>query len=82
MTDADMFETLREILVDNLKVPPEVVVVDAHVFEDLGLDSVDLIAAIAIVEKRFNIEVLDSELGEMLILGDAVELLAAKVAGD
>ena len=81
MTETEMSTIVTEILVENLKVPPESISADAHVFEDLGLDSVDLIATIAIVEQRFGIQVLDNELADMLVLGDAIELLTAKVAG-
>ncbi|MGH2771832.1 MAG: acyl carrier protein [Actinomycetota bacterium] len=75
----DIFDALREVLVDKLKVEPEKVSRDANLFEDLGLDSIDLMTAVMAVEEKFNIEVEDEELEKVSTLGEASDLLATKV---
>lgn len=43
LTTDDIFEILKGILVDDFEVPPENVLYDANLFEDLDLDSVDAV---------------------------------------
>jgi acyl carrier protein len=39
----EIFETLRGYLVDMFEVPPEKVTLDARLYEDLDLDSIDAV---------------------------------------
>jgi acyl carrier protein len=52
----------------------------ANLFDDLGLDSIDLMSAVMAIEERFEIEVSDAELENVTTVGEAVEILGAKVA--
>jgi acyl carrier protein len=66
--------------VDRLKVEAEAVTPQANLFDDLGLDSIDLMSAVMAIEERFEIEVSDAELENVTTVGEAVEILGAKVA--
>jgi acyl carrier protein len=68
------------VLVDRLKVEAEAVTPQANLFDDLGLDSIDLMSAVMAIEERFEIEVSDAELENVTTVGEAVEILGAKVA--
>jgi acyl carrier protein len=76
----EILEALREVLVDRLKVEAEAVTPQANLFDDLGLDSIDLMSAVMAIEERFEIEVSDAELENVTTVGEAVEILGAKVA--
>lgn len=76
----EILEALREVLVDRLKVEAESVTPQANLFDDLGLDSIDLMSAVMAIEERFEIEVSDAELENVTTVGEAVEILGAKVA--
>ena len=76
----EILEALREALVDRLKVEAEAVTPQANLFDDLGLDSIDLMSAVMAIEERFEIEVSDAELENVTTVGEAVEILGAKVA--
>ena len=76
----EILEALREVLVDRLKVEAEAVTPQANLFDDLGLDSIDLMSAVVAIEERFEIEVSDAELENVTTVGEAVEILGAKVA--
>jgi len=76
----EILEALREVLVDRLKVEAEAVTPQANLFDDLGLDSIDLMSAVMAIEERFEIEVSDAELENVTTVGEAVEILEAKVA--
>ncbi|WP_341718764.1 acyl carrier protein [Micromonospora sp. FIMYZ51] len=68
-----------EILAEELAVPAESVVPGAHVFDDLGLESLDLLTLIAILEERLGITVLDEEIGHMATVQGAVDVVAGKL---
>lgn len=48
-------DTVREVLVDNLDLEPEAVV-ETATFEDLGIDSLDMVELICDIEERCEVE--------------------------
>jgi len=79
MANQQIFDSLREVLVGKIKVDAEKVKPEANLFEDLGLDSIDLMTVVMAIEERFGIEVSDKEMENVATVGEAVELLSAKV---
>jgi len=79
-SNKEILEALREVLVDRLKVEAEAVTPQANLFDDLGLDSIDLMSAVMAIEERLEIKVSDAELENVTTVGEAVEILGAKVA--
>lgn len=79
-TRQEVVTALTEVLVDRLKVERDAVTEDANLFEDLGLDSIDLMTVVMAVEEQFSIEVADEELEDVTTLGQAADLLTAKVS--
>lgn len=75
----EVYSALKDTLVDKLKVDEGTITEDAHLFEDLGLDSIDLMTVVMAVEERFNIEVSDEELEDVTTLKQAAEILSTKV---
>jgi len=79
MAREEILTALKEVLVDKLKVEADTITEDANLFEDLGLDSIDLMTVVMAVEERFSIEVSDEELEEVSTLGQAADILSTKV---
>ncbi|CAN5867888.1 acyl carrier protein [soil metagenome] len=75
----EVVTALKETLVDRLKVDAATITEDANLFEDLGLDSIDLMTVVMAVEEKSSIEVSDEELEDVTTLGQAADLLSAKV---
>lgn len=75
----EVVTALKETLVDRLKVDAATITEDANLFEDLGLDSIDLMTVVMAVEEKFAVEVSDEELEDVTTLGQAADLLSAKV---
>lgn len=75
----EVVTALKETLIDRLKVDAATITEDANLFEDLGLDSIDLMTVVMAVEEKFAIEVSDEELEDVTTLGQAADLLSAKV---
>jgi acyl carrier protein len=79
MGKPEVLDALKEVLVDRMKVEPEKVTPEADLFDDLGLDSLDLMTTVMVIEEQFGIEVSDDELEPVTTIGQAVELLAGKM---
>lgn len=79
MARQDVVIALKEVLVDKLQVEADTVTEDANLFDDLGLDSIDLMTVVMAIEERFDIEVPDEELEDVTTISQAADLLSAKV---
>ncbi len=71
---------LREVAVEVLSVEPDTVVEDARFKEDLDADSLDLVELVMGLEERFDISVPEEDLEDVGTVGQAVDLVLAKVA--
>jgi acyl carrier protein len=71
-------ERVTEALVD-FGEERENVTLDAK-FEQLEVDSLDLVELAQIVEDEYGVEVADSDLDQIETVGDVVELVAARSA--
>ncbi|HEX2052886.1 MAG TPA: acyl carrier protein [Actinomycetota bacterium] len=78
----EVVDALKDVLVDRLKVDAGTITEEANLFEDLGLDSIDLMTVVMAVEEKFNIEVADEELEDVTTLGQAADLLTEKVGSN
>lgn len=76
----EVLSALREVAVEVLSVDPGVVVEDARFKEDLDADSLDLVELVMGLEERFDISVPEEDLENVATVGQAVDLVVAKVA--
>ena len=72
-------ETIREVAVEVLSVEPGTVTEQARFKEDLDADSLDLVELVMGLEERFDIEVPEEDLEGVTTVGQAVDLVLAKV---
>ena len=79
MERAEALAALREVAVEVLSVEPDAVVEDARFKEDLDADSLDLVELVMGLEERFDIEVPEDDLEDVTTVGQAVDLVLAKV---
>ena len=80
MGDQKIYDALKEVLVTRLRVEEDQIKPEADLFEDLGLDSIDMMTAVMAIEEQFGIEVSDDEVEGVKTLQQAVDLLTQKVA--
>lgn len=73
-----VFERLKDIIVDRLRVPLSKITEDASFLEDLGADSLDVIELIMAIEDTFGIEVPDEDIEKVITVGDAVRYIKKK----
>jgi acyl carrier protein len=75
-----VLQDLTDVLADDFGVPRAKVVPEAHMFGDLELDSLDLLSVIAVMEQRLNITILDEDIGHMVTVRGAAEVILSKLA--
>ena len=80
MSSEEIFEKVKNIIVDLLQVSEESVTLDVHFIDDLGADSLDLVELIMGIEEEFNIEIPDGEAEKVVTVGDVVEYIKENVA--
>lgn len=77
MTESELFESIKEIIVELLGVEPEKVTMDARFREDLGADSLDLVELVMEFEDRFGKTISDEDAQAIKTVGDAVRYIMA-----
>ncbi len=80
MERADALGAIRDVAVEVLAVAPDAVVESARFAEDLDADSLDLVELVMGLEERFEVSIPEEDLDDVATVGDAVELVLAKVS--
>ncbi len=75
----DLFEKIKEIIVEQLGVDPDKVTMEARFKEDLEADSLDLVELIMAFEDEFGGEISDEEAQQIKTVGQAVEYMKARL---
>jgi acyl carrier protein len=75
----EVLAALREVAVEVLSVEPGTVVEEARFKEDLDADSLDLVELVMALEEEFDVEVPEEELEGVETVGQAYDLVVAKL---
>jgi len=75
----EAFAKFTEDTVEVLAVDPSQVTVEASFADDLGADSLDLVELVMALEETFDIEVAEDELKDIRTVGEAFDLIYAKL---
>lgn len=73
-----MFEKVKELLVEELRVNEDEITLEAELTNDLGINSLELADLILVCEDKFNIVIDDDDLHTLLTVGDIVNYLEEK----
>lgn len=74
----EVFEQVREILVERLDVKEDNVNIGAHLRDDLEADSLDLVELIMDLEERFGVKISDEEAQSITTVGEAVDFISER----
>ncbi|AFZ24049.1 acyl carrier protein [Cylindrospermum stagnale PCC 7417] len=80
MSQADIFERVKKIVVEQLDVKPEQVVPDGSFTNDLGADSLDIVELVMALEEEFEIEIPDEAAEKILTVQEVVDYINHNVA--
>ncbi|MDK2906621.1 acyl carrier protein [Petrotoga mexicana DSM 14811] len=79
MTKDELFEKVKEIIVDTLSVDEDEVTLDASFTDDLDADSLELVDLTMAFESEFGVTIEDEELEKIKTVENAVNLLTEKL---
>jgi len=79
MSTESIFESVRNILVDQLGVDVEMVTMESNFIDDLNADSLDIVELVMAMEQEFGISIPDEEAERIKSVGDAVDFIKANV---
>lgn len=68
-----VFEKIRDIIVDQLKLEETMVTMDTNLMKDLEADSLDAVEIIMGIEEEFDLEIPDEEAETFQMVGDLVK---------
>lgn len=80
MSEEEIFEKLRLILIDQLKVDEEKITLEATFIDDLDADSLEMVDLIIAIEEEFHISVSDEDAEKIKTVADAVKMLYVKIS--
>ncbi len=75
-----MFESIKKLLVEELRVDENKITMDAELIRDLGINSLELADLVFRCETEFDVELGDDELANIVTIGDLVSCLETKKA--
>ena len=69
--DAQIMKMVKEVFVDSFELDEAVLTPEAKVFEDLGLDSLDIVDLVVALQKKFGVKIRsDERVREIRTIGD------------
>ncbi len=73
-----MFEKVKSLLIEELRVEEDKIVLEAELANDLGVNSLELADLILLCEEKFDIVIDDEDLHKFITVGDVVAYLESK----
>ena len=80
MSNEEIFEKVKSIVVEQLGVEADAVKMEATFVDDLSADSLDIVELIMGIEEAFEMEIPDSDAEKIVTVGDVVEYISEKNA--
>lgn len=75
----DVFESVKDLVVEQLGVEADEVTAEASFVDDLGADSLDIVELVMAFEEEFDLEIPDEEAEKITTVGAAVSYIKAKM---
>lgn len=75
MSEKEIFQKLKTIVVDQLGVNEENVTIEATFVDDLAADSLDIVELVMTIEEEFDLEIPDSDAEKIVTIGDVVKYI-------
>jgi acyl carrier protein len=80
MTSEEIFDKVKEIIIEQLGVTETSVTMEASFIDDLGADSLDIVELIMALEEKFDTEIPDEDAEKIVTIGDVVDYIKEHVA--
>ena len=75
MNSDEVFEKVKEIIVEQLGVAETSFTMEASFIDDLGADSLDIVELVMALEEEFDMEIPDADAEKVVTVGDVVDYI-------
>ncbi len=79
MNQTDIELKVNKFLIDDLEIDEDAIKPEASLKEDLGIDSLDFVDIVVIVEKNFGFKIKPEEMANVKTLNDFYKYIATKI---
>ena len=79
MSSEEVFEKVKNIIVEQLGVSETAVTAEASFIDDLGADSLDIVELVMALEEEFDIEIPDTDAEKVVTVQDVVDYIKENV---
>ncbi|MBQ9285539.1 MAG: acyl carrier protein [Bacteroidaceae bacterium] len=80
MSRQEIEEKVRTFLIEDLEIEEETIAPEARLKEDMGVDSLDFVDIVVIVEKNFGFKIKPEEMAGITTLSQFCDYIESKVA--
>lgn len=78
MTREEVVKKVNQILIDEFEIEESVIDPEGNLIETLGIDSLDLVDLVVVIEKNFGFKVVNEDMVNIKNLNDFYDYVAAK----
>jgi len=75
----EVFEKLKEVIIEILDINKEKITYEAKFIDDFGADSLDIVEIVMAIEEKFGIEIPDEDVEKIEKVNDAIEYIQSVV---
>jgi acyl carrier protein len=79
MTRKEIEKTVKEFLIEELEIDESKIVFEGNLKNDIGLDSLDFVDIVVIVERKFGFKINPEEMAEITTLSQFCDYIETKV---
>jgi acyl carrier protein len=81
-TQEEVYSKIKSVLVDEFEVDEDAITMEANLFTDLDLDSLDAIDLMVTLDKELGIEIKTEEMQDMRTIQDVSDFVLASIPAD
>lgn len=75
MNSEEVYNKVKDIIVEQLGVAETAITAEASFIDDLGADSLDIVELIMALEEEFDLEIPDADAEKIVTVNDVVEYI-------
>jgi len=79
MKSESLFNEVAKNISEVAEIPIGDIKEDSNLLKDLELESLDIVSLVSILEKTYNIEILDKDIKTLITVGDVVKYIESHV---
>lgn len=79
MERSEIKDIVVGFLIDEFEIEEDVIADDAHLINDLGLESLDFVDIVVVIEKEFGFKVKREEMKDIHLLSDLYEYIEKNI---